>query len=133
MHDAALILALGRREIGYRDEAAAKPEGAASRTAEPLRGLFEGKRAASGSSREPLNVKDVGTLGLGLCGGVCRGWFVGGLDRVDANRSIEKGGSEEVWVAGTPIDLERPVIRRWELDDVSEQGHIDPDGKSPLQ
>ena len=60
-------------------------------------------------------------LGDGLvCVGGFQVWFVGGLYRVDANCAIEKGGSKEDWVAGTPVNLECPGIRRWELDDVSE-------------
>ena len=35
--------------------------------------------------------------------------FVGRLGGVDANRSIEEGGGEDVGVSWAPVDLESPV------------------------
>jgi len=42
-------------------------------------------------------------------------WLIGGLYGMDANGSVEESGCEEVRIAGAPIDLESPVVRRREL------------------
>jgi hypothetical protein len=51
----------------------------------------------------------------GHLGGSTDGGLVRALEGVHTNCAVEEGSSEEIGVARTPVDLERPVLRTGKL------------------
>jgi hypothetical protein len=37
------------------------------------------------------------------------------LQGMDADRAVEVGGGEQVWIARAPLDLECPIVGGWKL------------------
>jgi len=62
-------------------------------------------------TKDVVGGSSLADAGTGLFGDV------GGLEGMDADVTVERGSSEQVWVSSAPGGLEGPVISCWEFTD----------------